>query len=230
MLRIPIHSAFLYLTSVTCLIGAFHPSSAGAEVPRATTRASVAAPVPGEVTDVDLATLWEASADHLGHTVRFSVQFHSIREDWNPYLTRFGTEDFVQVRFWSDSQVLWVPEQFDRPYGIAFVRRSEPWLMALRDSRPYQRYELVAEVRQVFLDRPWMEIRSIKPLAGSMTEGALVHAGRGVALYRSENWKLARSEFERARSVALDARMHAHLDQLIEVCGRLGGSDDDEAP
>jgi len=225
MLRIPIHCAFLYLASVTCLIGAFHPRSAGAERPLPS---RVAAPSEDAeaIRDVELPELWAAPSDWLGQTVRFALQLHSLDDAWNPFVTRFGTDDYVLVRFWSDSQALWVPEQFERPLGVAFVRRSQPWLAGLRDSPPYQRYEVVAHVAQVFLDRPWMELRSIRPLAGSMTEGALVHAGRGVVLYRNEHWRLALNEFERARAVALDARMHAQLDQLIDVCRRLAGEDE----
>lgn len=226
MLRMPVHCAILYLTSATCLIGAYSPRSAGAERPVAPAAIAGEHDADPEVESVELPALWAAPGARLGQTVRFVVQLHSVEEHWNPFLTRFGTDAYVQLRFWADSQMLWLPGQFQNPLGVAYVRRSAAWLPAVRAARPYQRFEVVAHVAQVFLGRPWMEVREIRPLAGSLTEGALVHAGRGIALFWGEHWRLARNEFERARAVALHEPMLAQLDQLIEVCRRLGGDDE----
>lgn len=156
---------------------------------------------------------------YLGKSVRCVVQIQSLPESWNPFVTRFGTRDYRALSVWTDEQILWDAQAFQKPFGLVFVRRLSEADLELASAKPYQRYELVAKVSQVFLGRPWIEIESAKRLPEETGEGTVIHAARAVALLIQEHWALAAEEFDRALdSPLLPARAREELERLKQAC------------
>ncbi len=151
---------------------------------------------------------------HLGELVRVRVQFQSQVASWNPYVTRFGTQDFAAIQAWTDEQFPWLVSDFEAPRVRLFVRRETACAWAIGSARTYARYELVVRVREVFLSEPWCEIEQVVPLAEQISEGTLIHAGRALECAGAESWELADAEFEQALAGNLPPQARAELERL----------------
>jgi hypothetical protein len=156
--------------------------------------------------------------EHLGREIRFTLQVESLPATWNPYVTRFGTEDYRAVTAWGDEQNLWDPEQYGSPAATVFVRRGSAADDALGQAGRYARFDAVGIVRQVFLGRPWIEVTALAPLKEQFGEGSMIHAARGVELMAAEHWVLAGQSFDRALASDLPARARAELEGLRNLC------------
>lgn len=172
----------------------------------------------GETTPVELADVALHAREHLGRQVSFTLQVESLPEQWNPYLTRFGTDDYRAVVAWGDEQNLWDPEQYGAPAATLYVRRGGTADAALATPGRYARFAAVGVVRQVFLGRPWIELTRLEPLAQQFTEGSMIHAARGVELMAAGHWELAAQSFERALASDLPARAREELGALRGIC------------
>lgn len=149
---------------------------------------------------------------HLGQQLRCVFQVQSVPESWNPYVTRFGTRDYRALSVWTDEQLLWDRAQFDKPFGLVFVRRGGDAEELLAQAKPYQRYEVTAEVAQVFLGRPWLAITSARRLGQEVGEGTVIHTARAIALFTQEHYELALEDLDRA--LAPENLPQAALDEL----------------
>src|SRR5688572_2575073 len=182
-------------------------------VARAAQEAEVAAPE-----SVPLETLLEEPAAWLGRCVRFTIQFHSAPQTWNPYLTRFGTRDYVAAVAWSDEQLLWELDEFEHPRALVFARRASPSGETLAGAPVYGRYEAVGRVAQVFMGHPWIEVAALDRLPEEIGEGAILHATRALRSMDQREWKLALEDLVRAEASNLPPRARAELERLRAHC------------
>jgi hypothetical protein len=165
--------------------------------------------------------LGELRADppaHLGEVVRLVLQLGEAVPTFNPYVTRFGPDDFLCFRAWGDEQFLWERAAFDDPAPYVFARRGTVAAAILAGGRPYARFAVEASVREVFLGEPWIEVVSAERLVEEVSEGAILHAVRGLELLREKNGFLAAGQLERAKAGFLPAHARAELDRLIATC------------
>jgi hypothetical protein len=157
-------------------------------------------------------------AEWLGKTVRLQVQYHGAVESWNPYLTRFGSRQYVAAQAWADEQFPWIKEEYDAPAVRVFARRGEACAWALDGAKAGARLEITAVVRDVFLDLPWIEVIQILPLPERITEGTLIHAGKACELMKARSFELAKSELDQAITDDLPARARGELERLRALC------------
>ncbi|MED6334010.1 MAG: hypothetical protein VYE81_01315 [Planctomycetota bacterium] len=172
---------------------------------------------------VPYAELRDHPGRFLGRRVRVRVQARGWVERWDPFVTRFGSEDFRALDAWADEQHLWLPADHAAPLARLFVRRESAAEWALCEARTFDRFELELEVRAVLVDRPWVEVLTVRPLAGGLSEGALVHAGRAVELLAKGATARAGAEVERALRGPLHEPARRALEELARAC-------DDESP
>ena len=133
----------------------------------------------------ELAALGALHADplaSLGATMRVRFQFAEPLASWNPYLTRFGTDDYQAVRAWDDEQFLWNSDEWAHPLATLFARRGSAAARTLEGAPKYARFEARARVQQVFLGRPWIELLDIARLELEVDEASLLHASRATLL------------------------------------------------
>jgi hypothetical protein len=154
----------------------------------------------------------------LGRRVRLHVQVSAPVETWNPYLTRFGPGEFAAFDAWSDQQLPWVRADFEEPAARLFVRHGSGAETVLAGAARFGRYEVVAEVRELFLDRPWVEVIAARPLAKSLGEGTVIHAARAQALIADETWRLAADELARALAGEMPAAARGALEAQRAAC------------
>jgi hypothetical protein len=153
----------------------------------------------------------------LGQTVRIQFQFHSRVATWNPYMTRFGPREYSAVRAWGDEQFPWIADEYDAPAARLFVRRGSDTERVFALARPSDRFDVDAVVREVFFDRPWVEVIAARPLAEVIGEGTVIHARRATELAEGGAWSLAEAEFERAITPTLPAHARAELERLRDA-------------
>jgi hypothetical protein len=191
------------------------PAGASAQMPRHVPRAG---PATRQAPLVSWAELVERRSLLLGKRVRVQLQFHAWVESWSPFLTRFGPGEYAAAGFWADEQMPWVETDYQAPAARLFVRRGGEAQRALREARVYRRYEALVEVREVFLDRPWVEIVALSPLEQSLSEGTVIHAGRACLLIANEAWRLAADELLRALAGDPPPLARRELEALRAVC------------
>jgi len=175
---------------------------------------------PAEPAAVSLTDLCEDPTGWLGRRVRFTVQFRALEERWNPGLTRFGAGDWLGFSGWPDERFPWEVGVFESPMTRLFARRDSAASVLLSTARPYERFELVATVREVFFDEPWIEVEAAQPLFELIGEGTILHVGRAFEFARQAQWELALEQFRRATAAPLPAHARRELDAKIAECTR----------
>lgn len=173
---------------------------------------------PREAELVALATPYADPASYLGREVRLHFQLESELAAWNPYLTRFGSDDYRAVRVWSDEQMLWKREEWDAPLAVLFVRRDGAVAKLFDGAPKYARFDVVARERQVFLGMPWIEIESGVRAKAEIGEGALLHASRAMQLIDGQQWQLAIEDLNRAMIGNIPEQARAELLRLRDEC------------
>ena len=153
--------------------------------------------------EVPLGELCANPGRFLGEEVRFRLQFNALVEDWNPYLSRFEPARWIELQAWPDESFTWDPSVFDSPARRLFVRRGGGFEPLARRARTYQRFEVRAKVREVFLGEPWLELMELVPLEGEVGEGTILHVTRARELLFKGQFALALEQYERARAAPL---------------------------
>ena len=169
---------------------------------------------PKAIPAAELSLIARSPRDFLGQELSLAIQVESQPVEWNPYLTRFGTEDYRAVIAWGDEQRLWDRTDYANPAAMLLVRRGSALEPILIQAQRYARFEATGIVRQVLVGRPWIEITSLRALSEQFSPGSMVHAARGVELMAAEHWELAAQSFERALASDLPARAQTELERL----------------
>jgi hypothetical protein len=168
--------------------------------------------------DVAFGELQRDASGWLGARVRFTFQFQDSPPVWNPYLTRFGTNDYVGAVGWGDDQLLWRAEDFGAPCVLVFARRGTPAATLLDAARTYSRFEVVGRVSQVFLGLPWIELETAERLPQETGEGAVLHASRALRAMEAGDWGRALEDLARAEISNLPPLARDELARLRSIC------------
>jgi hypothetical protein len=168
--------------------------------------------------DVGFGELQRDAAGWLGTRVRFTFQFQASPPVWNPYVTRFGTNDYVGAVGWGDDQFLWRAEDFEAPCVLVFARRGTPAAALLASARTYARFEVVGRVSQVFLGLPWIELETAERLPQEIGEGAVLHASRALRAMETGDWGRALEDLARAEISNLPPHALGELARLRSIC------------
>jgi len=154
----------------------------------------------------------------LGRTVRMQLQFSNRVATWNPYMTRFGPEQFTAFQAWTDEQFPWIKSEYDAPAVRVFSRTGSASDWALEAAKPGARFEMTVIVRETFLDLPWVEVVGILPLPERISEGASIHASKACELMRARSYGLAENELEQSITDDLPPLARAELERLLALC------------
>jgi len=190
----------LGLTAVLCVVGFAARGLAVGEDPRS-----------------DLSALREQPGEWLGEQVRFVIQFDGEQVDFNPWLTRFGPADYRCFGAWADSQRLWLRAELDHPARTLFTRRGSAAEGVLAAGRPFDRFEVLANLREVFLGEPWLEILAAAPLTARVGETTILAAGRAEWLFSEGQVDQAIEAFEAALVDGLPEHVAAELRSRLAV-------------
>ena len=176
-------------------------------------------PAQAEILELGLDELWEDPLPLLGRRVRFVLQLARLREEWNPYQSRFDAQRWLGLEGWSD-RFLWNPDVYGKPFGRVFVRRGSEAEALVQGAGTYRRFEVEGVVREVFLDEPWVEVVSLEALEEHVLEGTILHVERAIALMLDGAWWRAAEQLERARRGPLPRHVREELERMIAECMR----------
>ncbi len=209
-------SAAVVLTTCLALAGL-----ATAAVVRNPTLRSVAArsaesSVPGiEVTWSELAA---TPCRFHDQTVRFDIQFHGRPQRWHAGPTRFGPGAFAAISAWADEQFPWFAEEFEHPAVRVFVRLESAADLALRSAHPHERFAVEGIVRDVWRDRPWIELTNAVALPDSIGEATVFHAARAIERMEDASFEIADESLQQALAAPLPDKARAELERLRAMC------------
>jgi hypothetical protein len=153
-----------------------------------------------------------------GQSVTLRVQFRDLPARWQAGPTRFGPGMFVAVTAWADEQFPWVREEFTNPHVVYFVRKGTELERTFAAARTHQRFEVRGVVREVWRDRPWIELQSAVPLEGEVGEATIIHAGRALTLIEEGSFELADEALRQALAAPMPEPARAELARLRAVC------------
>jgi hypothetical protein len=154
----------------------------------------------------------------LGRTVRLVVQFHSLEERWNPYVTRFGPSEYVALTGWTDEQRPWIRAEYDAPAVHLFVPRDGALGRLVQELEIHERIEVICVAEELFAGRPWVAAVGITKLAEYVPEGTILHAIRAVEFIEEELFELAAGELGRALDAPVPEHVRAELEATRERC------------
>src|SRR5262245_15325776 len=180
-------------------------------------------PASVEAAAVGLGELRATPATFLGQEVKFQLQFRALVEDWNPYLSRFEPARWLALEAWPDEEFTWDEGVFDHPFARLFLRRGGGFEPLAHRARLYQRFEVRARVKEVFLGEPWIELIELVPLDGEVGEGTILHVTRARELAAEGKFDLALDQYGRAKAAPLPP--HALAAVLAEMRAAEAGRD-----
>lgn len=141
-------------------------------------------------------TKLRAAADSYRHVpCEFDMVFHGFSQHYNPYFTRFVPERFVNFSAWGVEQAIWERDQFNDDFPYLFVAKASPMLPKFMEMKRFDRVRFVGVVRDTFRGEPWIEVISITPIPGKITEKALIHRVRGDQATARTHHRIAAREY-----------------------------------
>jgi len=206
-----VRSAVVALTTCLALAGL-----ATATALRTAPMRSAESSIPGmEVTWSELAA---TPCRFHDQSVRFDIQFHGRPQRWHAGPTRFGPGAFAAISAWADEQFPWFAEEFERPAVRVFVRLGSAADLALRSAHPHERFAVEGIVREVWRDRPWIELTNAAPLPDSIGEATVFHAARALERMEDASFEIADESLQQALAAPLPDKARAELERLRAVC------------
>lgn len=176
-----------------------------------------------EITGPAPAVTWSELAGfpcrHHGTKVRFTIQFHGRPARWSAGPTRFGAGAFVAISAWADEQLPWFENEFENPAARVYLRRGTDLERTFASATTHQRFEVEGYVREVWLDRPWIELVAATPLDEAIGEATVFHAARALELMEDGTFVIADEALQQAlQQDSLPPHARQELGKLREVC------------
>ena len=170
------------------------------------------------VVPTTLEQLRETPDAFKGVWVRFEIQFCSLGRISNPFFTEFDPSRFANFYAWSGEQEIWRKAEYDNVFGCLFVDKELPVVDELYDKKLYQRFVATGVVRNVFQDRPWIEVRQFEPCPGQVDTPTLAHLYRAEKHMVDRDWQKAISELSMAPSADKPRFLRTAVHKNLAVC------------
>jgi len=167
---------------------------------------------------VQLSEIRAQPLTYLGQRVSFAVQFEAQAEQWNPLLTRFSDSQWGAFSGWSDDAFTWHKANYENPFARLYFPKGSLSQRLIDRARRYERFQVTATVRELFLGEPWIEVEELEPLFELVDEGSILHVARGLSFALNHQMRLAKEQFERARTAPLPLLAREEIERLIQQC------------
>jgi len=158
--------------------------------------------------------------------VTFACIFHAPDNVYSPYFTSFHAEKFLNFTAWKDGSPVWEQRAFhDDDFPYLFLRRDHPQGPELSRTAPFTRIEITGLVRDVYRERPWIEIRGFRVTPTTLGRRVvdLVKSGDGYAsagdvVSAESHYRAALGEMTLDDTYAM--RVRKRLADLLRSAGR----------
>ncbi len=165
-----------------------------------------------------------------GKVVTFACIHHEPADIFSPYFTSFTPEKFFNFTCWLDGSPLWELEAFQRDdFPYLYLRRDHPQRDELFRVEPYTRIEYTGRVRDVFRQRPWIEILAFRRTPATLGKRVLdwVTAGDRYLAKEPRDLVAAESHYKLALAeISLDETYKLRIRKRLADVLRAAGKDD----
>jgi len=179
----------LYLTVLLMVAGLLAPAAfggGGSEEAKART--------------VSLTELRKAPESYRGIPCEFVLVFHEYSQVYNPFFTRFVPEKYMNMSAWGDEQKIWEIREYTRDYCFLFVDKENTSLPGFLKLKRFDRIRVVGTIKDMFRGAPWIEVHSMTPVKGKLTQKSLIHRVRGDVAMKKNRPRIAAKEYNQALS------------------------------
>ncbi len=161
--------------------------------------------------EVTLGDVLAAPELFRGRIVRFSVQFARTTKPVDVYHTAYTPDRWLNVVAWPDEAVLQDSAAYRQEHAFFFLSRDHAEAPAVAEAPQYARFALRARVVEVLKGAPWIEVLSATPLAGRMTEAALLRLVKAAKLQEHRRFEAAADELGLADDAGLPTSVRLRL-------------------
>ncbi|HYC78171.1 MAG TPA: hypothetical protein VEI02_11145 [Planctomycetota bacterium] len=158
-----------------------------------------------------------------GAIFRADVQFRRTVKPPEAYHTKFDGARWLCFAAWPDEASLWDARAFEADHPYFFVRRDAPEAGVLAEAQVYARFTARARIVETLKGRPWIEVLSLEPLPGRLTEACLIRMVKGLRLRDLRKFEAAADEFAAADDAALPGRIRVAALRERAECLRTSG-------
>ena len=172
----------------------------------------------GITVDIDLQAIRETPEAYKSLWVRFDLQFCSMGRVSNPFFTQFVPSDFANFYGWGGSQPIWRKSSYDDLFGMLFMHKDNPRVSDLYSLRLYDRITVTGVVRNVFQDKPWIEVVDFAAQTSTVDTPTLAHLFRAETHMARREWNRAISELSMAPAGDKPAHVMAAVHKNLGIC------------
>lgn len=172
----------------------------------------------GLIVNTDLAAIRQSPEAFKNVWVRFDTQFCSMGRVSNPFFTEFVPSDFANFYAWGGEQPIWRKESYDDLFGMLFMHKDNPQVEGLYKLSLYERVRVTGVVRNVFQDKPWIEVMALEGKSGEVDTPTLSHLYRAEAHMQRREWNRAIAELSLAPAGGKATHVLAAVNQNLGVC------------
>lgn len=175
------------------------------------------ASAPRLIEEVSFDELRQTPSRFAGRSVRCAVQVAELDIPFDSFLSRFDSAQDLCFSAWGDEQRIWHREEFENTATRLFVPRGSVLEARVLAAGSHERLLLTLRVREIWLNQPWIEVESAVLLSPSVGEGTILHASRAMDLWKTGQRELAIGELERALASPLPTKVHAALEEELDL-------------
>jgi tetratricopeptide (TPR) repeat protein len=161
---------------------------------------------------VDLVKVLDSPDAYKGKEITFDVVFHEVTTFYNPYYTRFIPSQYVNFSAWPVASRLWREEDYLTSFSFLFLEKGHKNYQQLLGMQKYTRLRLTGYVQNTFKNVPWIEVRHIDVLEGSLTRDSLRQIILGDELAKAGKWAEAVDRWNAATMMDLPPDVLASVD------------------
>lgn len=161
-----------------------------------------------------------------GKVVTFPCIHHGPDNVFQPYFTSFHAEKHLNFTAWKDGSPLWEKRAFlDDDFPYLYLRRDHPQGPELSRLEPFTRIEITGVVRDVYRERPFIEIRGFRVTPTTLGRRVVAWVKSGDGWAAAGDVAKAESHYRAALGEATleegyGLRIRKRLADLLRAAGR----------
>ncbi len=179
---------------------------------------------------VKLSDLVARPHDYEGKRVTFSCVYHWQDQVYFPYFTSFTPAKHLNFTVWYDGWPVWEREAYANDFPFLYLERSHPQRDELLRLERFARIEVTGKVRDVYREKPWIEVLGFRATPATLGEAVVVAMKSGDRWSAEGDWVRAEAYYRRALAdPALEESYRLRVQKRIADVMRAAGRTEEAA-
>ena len=176
---------------------------------------------------VTLSDLCAEPSRWSGKVVTFACIYNEPAEIYSPYFTSFNAEKYENVTAWLDGAPLWDAEAFQRDdFPFLYLPRTHTQRNELFRLPAFTRIEITGKVKDVYRQRPWIEIQAFRVTAATLGRDVVHFVKDGDGYAAQLNYVRAEANYRRAlNEIKLADVYRMRIEKKLAFALRAAGKD-----